>query len=103
MRIIEQERGDAENAIAIFYYIGSLVQERGSGTESSSHNTAIKNLLAMFFERKWQGRKISDYDPATKQTIEFQKISAYLCQVDKQLGGPYSKPDGTHRYCVGKI
>ncbi len=111
MRIIEQERGDTENAVAIYYYTGSLVLERGTGTEQSAHNTAIKNLLNMFFKRQWQGRKISDYPLAATQTPEFQKIAAYLCQVDKQLGGPYGNPSGnpsgnppgTHPYCVGKI
>ncbi len=104
--IITQEKGDSQNAQAIYYYIGSLVMERGPGTEESTHNRAIQNLLAQFFDRKFQGRTITPYDPSTVASDDFQHIAAYLCQIDKSLNGPYTKvtPDKPmHEYCVGKL
>ncbi len=80
--IIKLMGGDLNNALAIYYWVASLVM-KGPGV-TPNNNAEIKNLLTLFFERKdWQGQTAQPYNLGTTSSVEYQKINAYLCEIAK--------------------
>ena len=84
-QIINQRNGDLNEVIAIYYQIASLIM-KGS---LQQYETQITNLLTLFFTRELGGQRSTDYSNNVKNSGEYQKINAYLCEVSRSIpGGP---------------
>ncbi|MDP3734790.1 MAG: hypothetical protein Q8R37_06170 [Nanoarchaeota archaeon] len=88
-QIIRQKNGDVTDAVAIYYYIASLIKKGDKEKDVTRYQIQINNLLTLFFTRNLSGQRSADYTPETKQAPEYQKINAYLCEVDRNNNGPY--------------
>ena len=76
--IINQKQGDLNNALAIYYWVASLVM-KGQGVEP--YKTEITNLLKLFFSRNWAGEQVPPYSSELKQSAEYTKICVYLGEI----------------------
>tara|TARA_Y100000310_G_scaffold124700_1_gene123462 strand:- start:77091 stop:83588 length:6498 start_codon:yes stop_codon:yes gene_type:complete len=75
--ILQQQNTDLFNALAIYYDVASYVME---GQGKDKFLIQINNKLDLFFS--------TDYS-LIQNSGEFNKIKAYLCEVDKVTGGTY--------------
>ena len=91
--VLNQRRGDIENALAYYYYIASFVML--GKKDPQQYAAQIKDSLTGFFTRQWASQKAADYPADVKAVGEYQKIEKYLCEVD----GKYESVNGG--YCGG--
>ncbi len=86
LTVLNQRRGDLENALAYYYYIASFILLGKNNPEQFAPQ--IKDALTGFFNRKWAEQKADDYRPDVLDSGEYQKIFKYLCEADeKKFGG----------------
>ncbi len=80
--IIAQNQPTLEDAVAIYYYLASIIaQNNGVPTQTSQ----IQALLSTFFTR--------EYEPQTVTSkTEYQKIKVYLCEIAPKAN--YTPPSG---------
>ncbi len=93
--VLNQRRGDIENALAYYYYIASFVML--GKKDPQQYAVQIKDSLSGFFTRQWASQKAADYPADVKAVGEYQKIEKYLCEVD----GKYEGVNGG--YCGGSV
>jgi len=72
--ILKLNSRNLEEAIALFYWIGSYVMQN----DLTKHKNSILSLLDVFFTR--------GYDDSVEREGEYQKIDAYLREVAKKVG-----------------
>ncbi len=78
--VLNQRRGDIENALAYYYHIASFVML--GKKDPQQYAAQIKDSLSGFFTRQWASQKAADYPADVKAIGEYQKIEKYLCEVD---------------------
>ncbi len=90
--IVNRRVRDLDDARAIYYWISSLIAEEGNGWDAAGSRVRgqIESLLDLFFEGKFVNENVGDYSPSLKNEGEFEKVQAYLCEVDAGLGGEHS-------------
>ena len=96
MQIINKKKGNIEDAQAVYYWISSLIMLEDDG--ENDYSREIKQLLKLFFTREGLDEEKSDSYSSIKiseDVKDFQKIKAYLCEVDDDHGENYQD----HKYC----
>lgn len=82
--LLNQRRGDLENALAYYYYIASYIM---LGKDNlNQYALQIKDALKGFFDRKWAEQKADNYRPDVMNSEEYKKIFKYLCEADSKFG-----------------
>ncbi len=88
--IINRQRSDLDDAVAIFYSIASYIKQQPAEWKTVHGNT-IKNLLKIFFTRVYdvQNRQTDQYPDPVLFTAEYKKIHTYLCETDARFDNQY--------------
>lgn len=82
--VLNQRRGDMENALAYYYYIASFVML--GKNNPAQFEGQIKEALSGFFNRMWAEQAAQPYPADVVAITEYQKIKKYLCEVDGKYG-----------------
>lgn len=82
--VLNQRRGDMENALAYYYYVASFVML--GKNNPAQFESQIKEALSGFFNRKWAEQDVQPYPADVTAVTEYQKIRKYLCEVDGKYG-----------------
>ncbi|MBI4152215.1 hypothetical protein HY495_00760 [Candidatus Woesearchaeota archaeon] len=107
--VLNQRRGDMENALAYYYYIASFVML--GKNNPAQFEGQIKEALSGFFNRKWAEQDAQPYPADVAAITEYQKIRKYLCEVDGKYGsvnagmcggGAVSPSSSSSATCEGK-
>ncbi len=90
LALTNKQQSTLNDAVALYYWIASLVM-KGKGV--ASYQADIKNLLELFFERKFGNEQVlAPYPDEVASTAEYQKINKYLCEIAEKIG--YNPPQG---------
>ncbi len=87
--VVQLKENDLDHVIALYYWIASFIMQ-----DSGVDDGEIKSLLDLFFDRNFLGETLAPYPPFVTSSGEFQKIKAYLCAVDQNLGGSHASECG---------
>ncbi|HIH11766.1 TPA: hypothetical protein HA241_06255 [Candidatus Woesearchaeota archaeon] len=103
--VIEREEPDLDDAIARFYWVASLVARSESvpnaGTpKMQAYRTEIYSLLDGFFDNE---ASPIGYTTKATATAEYQKVKAYLCEIDLQLDKKYRYSTSSSINCEGYV
>ncbi len=88
--VLNRKQGDLEDAVAIYYAVADYIVVGGKDWDKNYKNQVLV-LLKIFFTREYQiSGEFGEPSPAgLKQTSEYEKVRAYLCEVDASLKGAY--------------
>ncbi|MBI4983076.1 hypothetical protein HZC32_00320, partial [Candidatus Woesearchaeota archaeon] len=88
-QILDRREPDLEDAEAIFYIVAAYIMTDTVNWKVSQKST-ICNYMEMFFNRRYVtiDQPASPYPPEVVNTVEFQKISKYLGEINSTLSCP---------------